>query len=110
MALSDERRFRLYETFRELYDDEVADDMMDAYPPAGLGEPVRAGELNLLRVEMKGAIAELRTEMADLRTELRTEMADLRTEMHVLYRRQTLALAGMMTAGWAGIAALVGLG
>lgn len=99
MALSEERRFRLRRVFRDLYDDEVADDMMEAYPPAGLEE-----------ARLAGAIAELRTEMADLRTELRAEMADLRTEMHVLYRRQTLALAGMMTAGWAGIAALVGLG
>lgn len=88
MALSEERRFRLRRVFRDLYDDEVADDMMEAYPPAGLEE-----------ARLAGAIAELRT-----------EMADLRTEMHVLYRRQTLALAGMMTAGWAGIAALVGLG
>lgn len=99
MALDEEQRFDLWTTFREQYGDERAEAMMDAYPPAGLSEPVREPQIELLRAEMRGAMAELRT-----------EMADLRTEMHVLYRRQTLALAGMMTAGWAGIAALVGLG
>lgn len=84
----------LYQQLHQTLDHEGAATMMDILGPYARHEPATKADLETLRHELRGEMADLRTEMADLRSDLRVEMAGLRTDIAEMGQRLSRTFIG----------------
>jgi hypothetical protein len=117
MSMSQRSRTAVYDGLSTIIPDRDAlEELMSHFPARELDEPAtkefvaaRSAELRTEMADLWTEMADLRAEMADLRTELKGEVAGLRTELHAAFRRQTLALVGLMVSMTATMTAAVTL-
>ena len=95
----------LYQQLHQTLDHEGATTMMDILGPFARHEPATKADLDALRLELRGEMAELRgslrVEMAELRSEVRTEIADLGQRMSRMFigtQGVTVAVIGLLLA------------
>jgi hypothetical protein len=77
----------LYQQLHQALDHEGATTMMDILGPYARHEPATKADLDALRLELRG-------EMAELRGDLRVEMAGLRSEMAEMGQRLSRTFIG----------------
>lgn len=115
--LSERSRRELYEAARSSWGEGAAEALMSLVPPLGWIDVARRADVDSLRIELKGEMAELkaeltgemaglRGEMAGLRAELKGEMAELRADVNA---RIGGVLPKLIVANIASMTGLAGL-
>lgn len=125
MSVNEASRRKMHATFVNVMGQDVADLLMDHLPPSGWGSLATKTDVEMLRIELRGEIAELRGEFNLLRgefdllrsevrgeiAELRSEMtgfrSDLKSEFAAQTRTLVFSVSGMMLATVGTVAALV---
>lgn len=96
MTVSEAERRTMHTRFVEVMGQDVADLLMEHLPPSGWGDLATHADLEMLRIEVHGEVAELRGEFNLLRSEVRGEISALRGEMSEL-RGDMSGLRGEMS-------------
>jgi hypothetical protein len=100
--VSDRDRHELYVALLDRLGQGPADTMMEMLPPVGWADVARASDLEALRIELRGGMAELRAEMsalrAELKAELKSEVAALRNQLFAANVATTAGVAGLVLA------------
>ena len=102
MAISEEVRHRIYESFRASFGDEVANGMMEMLPPVGWADVATKHDLAALeeRLDLRFALVDARFAQMDQRFDLVEARMGERLEraLRVQSARFMAAMAAMFTA------------
>jgi hypothetical protein len=107
MALDERARRQLHARLEAVLGHEEAMILMEHLPPLGWSEVATSRELEAVRIDLGGQIAEVRGEVAELRGEVRGEIAELRGEMLERMAGQTRSIVVAMVGTNAALATLV---
>ena len=81
MAVDENTRLDLRRAFEELLGPALANVAMEAMPPLDYDQLASKSDVDHVRIEVRGELAQLRGELAQLRGELKSDIAELRTEV-----------------------------
>lgn len=89
MAGTEAARHRVFEAFHASHGEEVASDLMELLPPAGMPELATRQDLQVLEAGLKAELAEMKGEFRGELGEVRGELGKVRGELAELIAQQT---------------------